>query len=192
MGRPPSDPVRNNQIAEMYRSGISAAKIGPHFNLTMHGVLYLLRRLSVNRSEGGRAVAAQKAAAIRADKNTFKRALMMIERYGARLSAFESFDAAQLAIQRFLEQRSRAHQRKIGWELTFADWWEIWSESGAWARRGRENADSAVMARNFDAGPYSVGNVSIISLSKNLSDSWSTAPDRIHGGRLRKLRSIAS
>lgn len=70
---------------------------------------------------------------------------------------------------KFQWQRARAKRRGIPWQMTFEQWWAIWSASGLWEKRGR-NVGCYVMARNGDAGPYAVGNVSIILHSQNIID----------------------
>lgn len=66
----------------------------------------------------------------------------------------------------YTRQRQNAATRGIGWELTFAQWWEIWEASGKWGMRGRE-LGGWVMGRHGDVGPYAVGNVVICSHSDN-------------------------
>lgn len=101
-------------------------------------------------------------------------------RMGCSLSDFESSDQMRLARQRFIEQRWRATQRKVGWELTFIEWWRIWQKSGLWSVRGRSNGESAVMARFGDEGPYSKENVHITSLSNNFAEYREGKGKRVH------------
>jgi hypothetical protein len=71
------------------------------------------------------------------------------------------------ARHQFAVQRSGAASRGIGWELTFEQWWQIWQESGRYHERG-----VYVMARNWDVGPYAVGNVEIQTQSQNVLTYW--------------------
>jgi len=96
-------------------------------------------------------------------------------------SEFDSPEQMRFAAQRFTEQRARAKDRALGFELTFSQWWSLWKESGHWNDRGRSRADSYVMARRGDIGPYAIGNVYITTLSQNFIESWQTAPDRMTG-----------
>jgi hypothetical protein len=50
--------------------------------------------------------------------------------------------------------------------LTFAEWWQIWHDSGHWEERGTANG-CYVMCRNADQGPYAVGNVRIDTVRGN-------------------------
>lgn len=191
-GRPYSDVNRDNQIITLFRAGKTAVEIRSQFGLTVSGVCDVLKRHGVDRSEGGKSEIARQRAARRKYADGFRKAFEFVEKTGMNLSAFESLDALSIAHQRFCEQRMRANQRKIGWELSFADWWEIWSESGLWHMRGRQHANSAVMARRGDIGPYSVGNVYIITLSDNFVESWESAPNRCHGGRVKHIQKVSA
>lgn len=67
-------------------------------------------------------------------------------------------------------QRMNARRRGIPWLLTFKQWWRIWQRSGKFEKRGHR-LGQYVMARHRDKGPYTVGNVSIISCSLNHSQN---------------------
>ena len=60
----------------------------------------------------------------------------------------------------FSIQKRKAKQRKIEWQLSFDEWWNIWQESGHWEERGAERGKYC-MSRKNDIGPYAVGNVYI-------------------------------
>jgi hypothetical protein len=66
-------------------------------------------------------------------------------------------------------QRGKAKRRGIAWEISFADWLDVWNESGRWSERGI-GASRYCMARHGDTGPYKVGNVSIQTNSANSRD----------------------
>jgi len=96
---------------------------------------------------------------------------------------FESPEQMRIARQRFVEQRGRARQRGIGWELTFEEWWGIWRSSGQWAARGRDHAQAAVMARRGDVGPYSKENVYITTLVANFDECRGKAQQKRRQGQ---------
>ncbi|MEK1932225.1 MAG: hypothetical protein AAAC47_21105, partial [Pararhizobium sp.] len=75
---------------------------------------------------------------------------------------------------RFCRQRMNAKARGIEWNLSFADWWRIWRDSGKWDQRGRGYRFN--MARYGDSGPYSEENVYICTGAQNASDSYLTKP----------------
>lgn len=166
-GRKFSDPARNAEIIRLFRSGLTTTEIAPLFGIGPRAVVGMLQAHGVDRNEGGKAELARQrhAALLKAKEHVFPR------RHGVRLEDFASLDQCKDAYKKFSDQRQRAAQRGIGWEMTFAQWWSIWSESGAWNQRGRSAAESAVMSRYGDEGPYAVGNVRILTLAGNFAES---------------------
>lgn len=96
---------------------------------------------------------------------------------GVPLEFFDDEDQGPRAYKRFAKQRGHAKERGIGWELTFAEWWGIWRESGRWNERGCASGDAAVMARHGDQGPYAHGNVRIRTLTQNFAESREVRAD---------------
>lgn len=66
----------------------------------------------------------------------------------------------------YIRQRANAKRRKIQWELTFEEWWDLWEKSGKWNERGTTR-DSYCMSRIWDEGPYSPTNVKIVKMGAN-------------------------
>lgn len=56
-------------------------------------------------------------------------------------------------------------------ELTFAQWWELWQESGKFELRAT-NGKGYVMRRYGDEGAYRVGNVYIGTHTENAIEGW--------------------
>lgn len=73
-------------------------------------------------------------------------------------------------ITAYTTQVSNARLRGIGWNLTFGEWWAIWTDSGHWDKRGRGHG-RYVMSRHGDIGPYAVGNVAIKLANENTSEA---------------------
>lgn len=67
---------------------------------------------------------------------------------------------------KFRQQRNSAKARGVDWQMTFEEWWGVWERSGKWHLRGCRDGEY-VMGRHGDAGPYAVGNVSIITANEN-------------------------
>ena len=63
--------------------------------------------------------------------------------------------------QKFWAQRQSARNRKITWNLTFDEWWDIWQQSGHWNNRGVHKGQYC-MSRIGDVGSYEIGNVFIL------------------------------
>jgi hypothetical protein len=70
---------------------------------------------------------------------------------------------------KFWNQRRRAKERNIEWQLTFDQWLSIWEQSGHLAQRGRTKGKYC-MSRKGDTGPYSIDNVKIILFEQNNID----------------------
>lgn len=68
-------------------------------------------------------------------------------------------------------QKRKAKQRDIPWELTFAEWWKIWEDSGFWYLRGNRKG-TYCMCRNKDVGPYSKENVRIDLWENNSKENY--------------------
>jgi hypothetical protein len=71
----------------------------------------------------------------------------------------------------FSIQKRKAKRRNIPWLLSFDDWWNIWQSSGKWELRGN-TGESYCMCRKGDAGPYSVENVRIDTMSNNSKENY--------------------
>lgn len=63
-------------------------------------------------------------------------------------------------------QKARAKQRGIDFQLTYQEWIGVWINSGKLLGRGR-GANEYCMARVGDQGPYAVGNVYICTNAEN-------------------------
>lgn len=72
------------------------------------------------------------------------------------------------------QQRGNAIRRGIPWLFTFEQWWQVWQESGHWEQRGRRKGEF-VMSRPGDRGPYSVGNVVIVTNKVNFLEAKALA-----------------
>jgi hypothetical protein len=70
----------------------------------------------------------------------------------------------------FTAQKHSAQRRGISFDLTFAQWLEIWQSSGRLLNRGAHKGQY-VMARFRDRGPYAVGNVKIILFEDNIKEA---------------------
>jgi transposase len=170
-GRRKPDPVRDAEMARLYRGGMKCAEIAPMFGLTRSAVSLIFRNMGQKRPSSAKDIA-------------------FAAKYGYDQSLFESGAQMRLAHKRFIQQRCRAHDRAVAWELTLQEWWEIWTLSGQWAARGRSCAESAVMSRRGDIGPYSKGNVYITTLAANFAESWKSAPNRFAHRRLSRSESV--
>src|SRR5277367_6961615 len=79
----------------------------------------------------------------------------------------EIHDIPLIAVDRYAAQANQAVRRGIAWEMTLKQWWGWWQYLDRWNRRGRK-ADSLVMARFADEGPYNINNIYCTSRRENI------------------------
>lgn len=170
--------ARNAAIAASYAAGSTADAIAAEHGISDTRVYTILRKQGVQVRQRGRTAAGPRK----------PKPVSRAERFAAILAAdglaIEEFGGHEQfvdALQKFRDQRMRSKQRGIAWDLSFGQWWRIWAASGKWSMRGRSVADSAVMARVWDVGPYSYGNVYITTLAKNFVDSHLVRGHHIKG-----------
>lgn len=70
--------------------------------------------------------------------------------------------------RQYAQQKRNAGQRGIPFDMTYAQWLEVWGDKIARRGRGR---DDLVMCRTRDEGGYSVGNVRIDSPKGNMQEA---------------------
>lgn len=159
-----------NDLASRYRAGETLAEIGDHYGVTRERVRQILHgECGLTGRDGGQAVRV-KARANSAKKREDAR---YIHSYGMSKAEYDAINSAftngKRPIHYFTHQKTNSQKRSIEWDLTFAEWWLIWFESGKWFQRGRGKG-KYVMARFSDSGPYAVGNVKIIEFGSNNSE----------------------
>ena len=180
--RNPAHVIRDAEMVLMFRDGKTLAEIGKQYGVTREYVRQQLARLGLSSMDGGMAMRslsrirskAESAAAAksRQEQRDFEKWGMPTEEIRA-ISAFSRSDTRH-PFRKFVEQRRNASRRGIVWNITFAQWWRIWQESGHWEERGR--GKGYCMARWADDGPYSAENVYICTIGQNFSDSYITKP----------------
>jgi len=65
--------------------------------------------------------------------------------------------------------KANAKQRGVEFNLTFDEWWKLWSDSKRWTRRGNRSG-RYVMCRKGDVGAYELGNVYIGTFNRNVRE----------------------
>lgn len=175
-GHHQADRSRSEDMAAAYQAGETLQQIGDRYGVTRERVRQLLRKhTAITKDMGEQSVRAAKGRAERAtardracmakvgcDWNEYRR----IRQIGRDLVA-SGVGVYRTPIRAFIQQKSSAHQRGIGWELTFWQWRTLWQWSGRWTERGR--GQGYVMCRHGDVGPYAVGNVFIAPARENSS-----------------------
>jgi len=173
--------LRDLLIAEAFRQGATLQEIGTEYGITRERVRQVLKkRFGLVREHGGQAMRSLLNAKQRLDAETQRQERMerrCLRRWGLTRAEYTAHVAAhgntatrRSPMAKFTDQRNSARKRGIGWEMTFADWWRVWQESGRWDERGP--GTGYCMARYGDDGPYSVDNVYICTIGQNFADSY--------------------
>lgn len=180
--RDPAKVYRDAEMVLLYRKGKTLEQIGRKYGITRERVRQLLTRLGLSADDGGRSIReflrtgerAASAAKCQADREARHFAKFGMPR--AALDAISQLRRShpQHPLRKYFGQISNAKKRGIAWQMTFADWWRIWQESGHWEERG--NGTGYCMARWADDGPYSPENVYICTIAQNFRDSYIVKP----------------
>jgi DNA-binding transcriptional regulator GbsR (MarR family) len=161
--RGPQDLERAEKMASMYRQGIVLEKIGEHFGITRERARQVLRKIGVTAQEGGACkLAEHNKAAIIAKRN-----LRTMTKWGLKYGEMKA-RRKDGTLTAFIQQRNSSGSRGIVWRLSFAEWLDVWLQSGKMALRGR-GKDNYCMSRIKDEGGYVLGNVHIQRNSDNNS-----------------------
>lgn len=110
-----------------------------------------------------------RAALEKAQRSEQKREDRCWRLFGCSSSAHAAIKEIPGVASAYLDSKSAAKCRGIGFEMTLPEWWHVWNESGKFAARGR-GADNYVMCRAKDIGPYKLGNVFIATSSENIKE----------------------
>lgn len=73
----------------------------------------------------------------------------------------------------YRQHRKNSKRRKIPFLISYDEWMQVWLDSGRLLERGCFK-HGYVMARFNDTGPYAVGNVKIILMPENTSETKMT------------------
>lgn len=157
-------------MAQRYEAGSTLQEIGTYFGITRERVRQLISgELGMTGKDGGQA----KRSALRRAGEASEKDRRCLAEHGMSREEYKRVrsnlsPSGQQPQQCFRQQRNNARLREIPWQMTFAEWWRIWQESGKWNERGRGHG--YCMARHGDRGPYAAWNVKIIHAPLNNSE----------------------
>ena len=149
--------VRNAEIGSLYRSGLLLKDIGQRYGITRERVRQICARQGMNAIDGGQKVQVRR-----------KRAERQRERDARQMRINGMTAAERRAIPSkyrlgFTYQRNNMRRLGIGWELSFAQWWEIWQASGHLDERGNARTGGKYWLVRIDtSGPFSEDNVAVM------------------------------
>lgn len=181
-GNPVPLPVeRDTQILSLYREGLTLEQVSLRFNITRERVRQILRKNGVSALDGGAHLSAISNQIHEARERQSRKDRTCMGRFGCdwetavRINGATNFYSHRTKTYFYFNQRHKASDRGIDFDLTLPQWWEIWEQSGKWEMRGRGKGRYC-MARHGDAGPYGVGNVYITTNDRNAAESYDFRP----------------
>jgi hypothetical protein len=183
-----ADLTRDMNFVARYRSGETLAEIGSVYGITRERVRQRLAKHGIKASSGGARIRSVLRSKDRHEARQTRLGEYSLRKFGVPhavfceitgLSSVQGCDYIRKnngnpIVKAYLNQKYKAMSRGIGWEISLADWWRIWQESGKWDRRGR--GQGYCMARWGDSGPYRPDNVYICTVGQNFSDSYIVKP----------------
>ena len=156
----------NKKIVAAYQQGRTMAEIGKSLKISGERVRQILKEHQiVGAPRTSKQAEKQTATQLRKEARAAKLWGLDWNTYQQLRGQYGTSSVSTSPFQRYIEQRRNARVRRIGWRITFADWWSIWQQSGKWNLRGR--GKGYCMARLGDVGPYALGNVEIIPIKEN-------------------------
>lgn len=165
----PVNRARATDMRRRYEDGQTLEAIGRQYGLTRERVRQIMTgRFGTTHKDGGQAELARR------NRRDFhkKRDARMMTRWGCTYKQYISIlKRPDKPTYSFSQQRKNSDIRKIGWELSLWQWWQIWQQSGHWSERG-VGRDRYGMCRLNDCGPYAVDNVYIGTTTENMKDYW--------------------
>lgn len=163
---------RADEMASMYRSGMTLQEIGVRYQLTRERVRQILKLAGLNHTDGGAHIrAVTNGCHVRKkqaqDANSIRRFGLSKTEMDAIRRRYGSGSSKTSPIHIFVSQRrNMVIHHKIPWELTFAEWWKIWQASGKWKERiGSRRRFTYTLARINGIGAFTADNVHIIRLA---------------------------
>ena len=163
------NPASIPDLIERFRRGETMQELAARCGVTRAAIGKLLKKRGLTRKDGGSVGGAIPQGRREQRKAVVQRRVetRVFQTYGlpARRMA-EIVARAKVLNGKDPRKAFRYHfncMRLIGveWAMSFAEWWQIWEQSGKWAQRGR-GPGYYVMARKDCAKPVTRDNVCII------------------------------
>lgn len=173
--------TRDADLVARYSAGETLEEIGFVWRITRERVRQLLKRYGITGVNGGGAIRGAETKKLREMEKNDRVDSKRMRSFGCSAEEFLEWNGGLKTIGNgirslhYQRQRNSALQRGIEWAITFPEWCKAWEDSGHEHERGRGKY-KYVMSRIGDAGPYSAGNIKIITLSQNSAESYIHKP----------------
>lgn len=168
-------------MRDMYINGFTMQKIGDEYGISKQRVSKLLKKhFGITWKDGGAFVASKLRKTQNDDDKRESKNKKTEEFFMCTKEQFLEINKIELTRKEtspaleYYFQCHKARKRGVEWSITFPEWWKVWQESGHYHERGR--GQGYCMARFGDIGSYSVGNVYIVTIGQNFSDSYIKSP----------------
>jgi predicted transcriptional regulator len=178
---------RDLEMIAMYKAGDVLETIGARYGITRERVRQRLAAHGITKKDGGEAAQQRALAPIRAEAKRLKeeeRAARCLKQHGMTLDEYRAHIAKYgnertKGTPRYVFKNLRNTMRFGGvpWELSFADWWQIWQDSGKWGWHGRGRG-YCLCRINCDLG-FTKENVHIIRGDQRASESRNRYWERV-------------
>jgi DNA-binding CsgD family transcriptional regulator len=175
--------TREEIMEHLFRDGRTLESIGRLYELSRERIRQILNRRGVTAEEGGGRVKSDRLRETRWHMRKSKRDERCQKHYqcsyevALSVNGGRNLSDSSSPCKAYRDQRRSAASRGIEWQFTLPEWWKEWQLSGKWPIRGRGKY-AYCMSRKGDNGAYAPGNVSIITISQNCSDSFKTKPSK--------------
>lgn len=156
---------RDRAICVKYKEGLTLQAIGDIYQITRERVRQILSKYGIKSKDGGCSKIAKENKLKRFEKRNEK----CIVKHGCSIDNYKHL-VENGVTNIYKTQRFNAIKRGIAWEFNLWGWYCVWLHSRKLHLRGRKKGQY-VMARFNDCGPYSKGNVKIITCSENIIET---------------------
>lgn len=159
------DTSRDESIKAMYQSGMTLQQIGDQHSLSRERIRQVLRKIGVSPESGG----AAKRLSVKRDLARHAVELRLIQKHDVDTVTMQELRQMRV-VHAWMQQRTNARRRGIGWHLTIGQFWKIWQDSGKWSNRGCGKGKYC-LSRYGDLGDYRIGNVWVCEFAENCREA---------------------
>lgn len=171
------DERKYQEVSARFFAGETLAEIGATYGVSRQCVQQMLKRLGINRRDGGQSVRSNERKGRRAASLKSARDARTRHRYGCNYAEAREANA-RIGLSnksgiawRYIEHKRNAKFRGIEFAMGLLEWIAVWESSGHFHERGRTRS-AYVMARRRDSGPYAPWNVYITTSVQNIKDGY--------------------
>lgn len=179
-----SNVERDILIVELYKNGETLKSISKKIGISGERIRQIVKNNNVNLGgRDARQLLKSRDKQLEKEIQRSKKEMRIFNMYGINIDLYEKIytemgspSNPKSPFFKFCHHRANSKKRGIEFKLSFAEWWNMWEESGKWDQRGRGHG--YVMARYADTGGYEIGNVYICTSVQNAADQYKSGKER--------------